>query len=579
MKKHFGFKRTLAGILAVLTVAGYLPLANVGGLLTGGTAIVAHAADNVINGNATWGEDDYDGVFIINGNLTADPGDEYWYDEEYGLEEWYPRRCSIGWGQKSVLIVNGDFIINSGNFEVAHNSLLIVNGNYINAGEHNDGWGVFCFSDCHYIVTGSVNGEDFYQGYVNPHCENIQYDSATDTFTLDGETGYVFDYSTSSFVKSSTSTVIDISNATVNLASDNSVASLSIGNDKVTDLSGFDITYGTDDSHTATSLPTTPGTYYAYVTAKDSNADYSGTAKSAAITLTPQLIWLMGCTAEAQGTGFYATTAAKTQLAVAMQSGNLGTDLRAFTKDGVTSDALKLTAGSYGTTGYAAQLAQIKAAGVVYVTTEAEYQEYLDSLKTDISKATVNLSAYKRVASLTIGNDTITDLSGFDITYGVSQLFALETFPTESGTYYAYVTAKSGTDFKGTATSDPFTVNTSAVTVNWSDIEVGDILRAGTVIHAPEEYECNFYQVFGPAKSIYTTDPVLELSTDFVVRNIAAESNDDGGCSFYCELYAITGDYTFEDADGTYKSNNKGCDCSVAYCEVLRNSETEEALA
>lgn len=42
MKKHNGFKRTLAGVLAVLTVAGYLP-ANVGSFLTGGAGIVASA--------------------------------------------------------------------------------------------------------------------------------------------------------------------------------------------------------------------------------------------------------------------------------------------------------------------------------------------------------------------------------------------------------------------------------------------------------------------------------------------------------------------------------------------------------
>ena len=43
MKKHNGFKRVLAGVLAVLTVAAYMP-ANVGGLLTGDNAIVASAA-------------------------------------------------------------------------------------------------------------------------------------------------------------------------------------------------------------------------------------------------------------------------------------------------------------------------------------------------------------------------------------------------------------------------------------------------------------------------------------------------------------------------------------------------------
>ena len=75
--------------------------------------------------------------------------------------------------------------------------------------------------------------------------------------------------------------VYDISNATVNLGADNSVASITVGSNTITDLSGFDITYGTDDSHEATSVPTDAGTYYAYVTPKSGNETYIGTAKSA----------------------------------------------------------------------------------------------------------------------------------------------------------------------------------------------------------------------------------------------------------------------------------------------------------
>ena len=77
----------------------------------------------------------------------------------------------------------------------------------------------------------------------------------------------------------------DISTATVNLAADNSVASIRVGDDTITDLSGFDITYGTDTDHTSTTVPTEAGTYYAYVTAKDTNTAYTGTAKSAEFTV------------------------------------------------------------------------------------------------------------------------------------------------------------------------------------------------------------------------------------------------------------------------------------------------------
>ncbi len=74
----------------------------------------------------------------------------------------------------------------------------------------------------------------------------------------------------------------DLSTATVTLGADNTVSSITVGGNEITDLSAFDITYGTDDSHTATTPPTEDGTYYAYVSAKATSEDYTGTAKSAA---------------------------------------------------------------------------------------------------------------------------------------------------------------------------------------------------------------------------------------------------------------------------------------------------------
>ena len=74
----------------------------------------------------------------------------------------------------------------------------------------------------------------------------------------------------------------DLSNATVTLGADNTVSSVTVGGNEITDLSEFDITYGTDESHTATEPPTEEGTYYAYVTAKTESENYTGTAKSAA---------------------------------------------------------------------------------------------------------------------------------------------------------------------------------------------------------------------------------------------------------------------------------------------------------
>ena len=77
----------------------------------------------------------------------------------------------------------------------------------------------------------------------------------------------------------------DLSNATVTLGADNTVSSVTVGGNEITDLSEFDITYGTDESHTATEPPTEDGTYYAYVTAKSTSENYTGTAKSEAFTV------------------------------------------------------------------------------------------------------------------------------------------------------------------------------------------------------------------------------------------------------------------------------------------------------
>lgn len=74
---------------------------------------------------------------------------------------------------------------------------------------------------------------------------------------------------------------IDISAATVNLNTDNSVASIKIGdNDPITDLSDFDITYGTTANSATATFPTAPGKYYAFVTAKTDSENYTGTATS-----------------------------------------------------------------------------------------------------------------------------------------------------------------------------------------------------------------------------------------------------------------------------------------------------------
>ena len=48
MKKHKGWKKTIAFVMALTLVAGSLP-ANVGGFLTGSTGIVANAEAEIID--------------------------------------------------------------------------------------------------------------------------------------------------------------------------------------------------------------------------------------------------------------------------------------------------------------------------------------------------------------------------------------------------------------------------------------------------------------------------------------------------------------------------------------------------
>ena len=90
MTRHNVFKRTLAGILAVLTVAVYMP-ANVGGLLTESTAIVARAEEyytlsiSPYSGSAA---NDYGTIINANEIFTATPTVGYIFDHweyNYGI--------------------------------------------------------------------------------------------------------------------------------------------------------------------------------------------------------------------------------------------------------------------------------------------------------------------------------------------------------------------------------------------------------------------------------------------------------------------------------------------------------------
>jgi hypothetical protein len=189
-------------------------------------------------------------------------------------------RVEVGRYGKTSLTINGDlYLAQDSTLAVCSGSYVIVNGNLTYedrsyAGYYNNGV---------IIITGTFTSNIIHDASERPivtGLEGLVYHPASES-----EAEYFTDSENDKYVLQGSDfvSVVDISNAVVNLAEDNSVASLTIGNDIITDLSGYDITYGTDDSHTATSVPTEPGTYYAYVTPDGTDTAYRGTAKSSSI--------------------------------------------------------------------------------------------------------------------------------------------------------------------------------------------------------------------------------------------------------------------------------------------------------
>ena len=243
------WKKALAGLAALILVAGAMP-ANVGGFLTKSTGIVACAAETTV----TWTQNDLlntffgsftkQGITLTSSSNDARSGNNFY---ENGTNTFSVANGKI----KKIEIINNYSDMNGWTVETV--------GSYQPYPEAPDYWA--------YIYKHTWTGEAAavtIQDYV-PGIESI-------VFTIEE------------------SAATDISSATVNLNVDNTVASIAIGDNTITDLLGFDITYGkSDDSHTATTVPTAPDTYYAYVTPKSNNTAYTGTAKSAAFVVTTDL--------------------------------------------------------------------------------------------------------------------------------------------------------------------------------------------------------------------------------------------------------------------------------------------------
>ncbi|MCR4645215.1 MAG: starch-binding protein [Oscillospiraceae bacterium] len=176
---------------------------------------------------------------------------------------------------------------------------------------------------------------------------------------------------------------VEIFPATVNLNPDFTVDSITLDGNDIEDLSEFTVTYGTETSHEATSVPTAPGTYRAFVTANKNNSVFTGTAMSEEFTITsPMLEWLKATCVQTHDSGIKLSSAAFTVAAAASQNGSVSEALRGFKADGTTDDTLFLSTEVTDQMNVAQAIEQLKNAGVAYIVTEAEYTKYLTTLIT-----------------------------------------------------------------------------------------------------------------------------------------------------------------------------------------------------
>ena len=240
--KQRTWKKTAAFVLAFTLVAAPLTQAGSKGGLFGGTSITAYADETAtISKTVSWDADEMENSgessFSKDGVTVEEDGDAH--SDNYFWED----------GKNT--------------FKADRGKITKIE--------------IVCNSYCDEIVGWTKEVVEKFQPdpYTWVTIYKLTWTGEADSVTIQNDV-----YEISSLKVTYTSSATDISTATVNLAADNSVESIKVGDDTITDLLGFDITYGTDDLHTATAVPTDAGTYYAYVTAKDTNTAYTGTAKS-----------------------------------------------------------------------------------------------------------------------------------------------------------------------------------------------------------------------------------------------------------------------------------------------------------
>ncbi|WP_303797693.1 hypothetical protein [Ruminococcus flavefaciens] len=250
----------------------------------------------------------------------------------------------------------------------------------------------------------------------------------------------------------------DLTNATVTVDTAKASTTVKIG-DKGVGSTKYDVKYGSTLENATADFPTQAGSYYAFVTAKETAGNYIGQAKSEAFTVSAEeaVTWTDisanksqdGISITSSGVDFmgnyisgyngsitFTSTAGKIKkIEISCNGqynmnvfGNISSGWKECWGDGplvwngTAADSVTLSARNIDISEFAQ---------IVY-TLEA---------KSDISDTTVTVDTENQAVSVTRGNAFIPE-DEYEVTYGTTAETATADFPTATGKYYAFVTAK-----------------------------------------------------------------------------------------------------------------------------------------
>ena len=307
----------------------------------------------------------------------------------------------------------------------------------------------------------------------------------------------------------------DLTNATVTVDTANASTTVKIG-DKNVGPAKYDVKYGSTPENATADFPTQAGSYYAFVTAKETADNYIGEAKSAVFTISAAdtVTWTSiannksenGITVTTSDVTFngnyisgfngsmtFTSTVGKIKKIEISCNGDHNMNVFDTSSgwnecygsgplvwNGTASDSVTLSA----------EMINISEFAQIVYTIEA---------KSDISDTTVTVDTNNQRVSVTRGNAFIPE-DEYTVTYGADAEHAtLTDFPTKAGTYVAVVTAKTdSTYYKGSVTSAEFTIPKADVlivslpvasAITYGQTLAGSALTGGTAKSGDSEVE------------------------------------------------------------------------------------------